>query len=95
MHLRIRSEGRKAEPADMISLFDDIEDQNTAAAVFAKNNDYEDVAKLEKELSENVRKIKDNHISIIMLKASNAEELKKLVEEKRKLNELHITISDS
>ncbi len=87
--------GEKAEPADMISLFEDIEDQNTAAAVFAKKNDYEDVAKLEKELSENVRKIKDNHISIIMLKAPNAEELKKLVEEKRKLNELHITISDS
>ena len=87
--------GRKSVPADLVSCFDNIEDQNTAAAVFAVKNDIDNVSKLEKAVTENVRLIKKNYTDSLLAKASTAEEVKRLIDVKRKLDELYITISDS
>ena len=87
--------GRKNVPADLVSCFENIEDQNTAAAVFAVKNDIDNVSKLEKAVTENVRLIKKNYTDSLLAKASTAEEVKRLIDVKRKLDELYITISDS
>lgn len=87
--------GRKSVPADLVSCFENIEDQNTAAAVFAVKNDIDNVSKLEKAVTENVRLIKKNYTDSLLAKASTAEEVKRLIDMKRKLDELYITISDS
>ena len=87
--------GRKSEAADLVSCFYTLEDQNMAAAVFAVKNDIDDVGKLEKAVTENVRLIKKNYTDGLLAKASTAEEVKRLIDEKRKLDELNITISDS
>ncbi len=87
--------GRKSVPADLVSCFENIEDQNTAAAVFAVKNDIDNVSKLEKAVTENVRLIKKNYTDSLLAKASTAEEVKRLIDVKRKLDELYITISDS
>lgn len=87
--------GRKSVPADLVSCFENIEDQNTAAAVFAVKNDIDNVLKLEKAVTENVRLIKKNYTDSLLAKASTAEEVKRLIDVKRKLDELYITISDS
>lgn len=87
--------GRKSVPADLVSCFENIEDQNTAAAVFAVKNDIDNVSKLEKAVTENVRLIKKNYTESLLAKASTAEEVKRLIDVKRKLDELYITISDS
>ncbi len=87
--------GRKSEAADLVSCFETLEDQNMAAAVFAVKNDIDDVGKLEKAVTENVRLIKKNYADGLLAKASTAEEVKRLIDEKRKLDELNITISDS
>lgn len=87
--------GRKSVPADLVSCFENIENQNTAAAVFAVKNDIDNVSKLEKAVTENVRLIKKNYTDSLLAKASTAEEVKRLIDVKRKLDELYITISDS
>lgn len=87
--------GRKSVPADLVNCFENIEDQNTAAAVFAVKNDIDNVSKLEKAVTENVRLIKKNYTDSLLAKASTAEEVKRLIDVKRKLDELYITISDS
>ena len=87
--------GRKSVPADLVSCFENIEDQNTAAAVFAVKNDIDNVSKLEKAVTENVRLIKKNYTDSLLAKASTAVEVKRLIDVKRKLDELYITISDS
>ena len=87
--------GRKSVPADLVSCFENIEDQNTAAAVFAVKNDIDNVSKIEKAVTENVRLIKKNYTDSLLARASTAEEVKRLIDVKRKLDELYITISDS
>ena len=87
--------GVKSEPADMVSCFETLEEQNVAAAVFALKYDVDDIRRLEKAVTENVRLIKKNYTDGLLASAVTAEEIKKLIDEKRKLDELNITISDS
>ena len=88
-------EGRKSEPADMVSRFETLEEQNTAAAVFAVKNKISDMNKLEKFLTENVRLLKKSRIDGLLAEAGTAEEIKSLIDLKRKTDELNITIADS
>ena len=95
---RIYSDSRngvKSEPADLVSCFETLEEQNAAAAVFALKYDVDDIRRLEKAVTENVRLIKKNYTDGLLASAVTAEEIKKLIEDKRKLDELNITISDS
>ena len=87
--------GVRTVPGDLISCFDNIEEQNTAAAVFAVKTPAEDMGRLEKAVTENVRLIKKSNMESLLDKASTAEEVKRLIDAKRKLDGLYITISDS
>ena len=87
--------GMKREPADIVSCFENIEDQNKAASIFALKADFSDAAKTEKALNENVRLIKKNYTDGLLVRAQTVEDIKKLAESKRKLDELNISISDS
>lgn len=89
------NKGIKREPADIVSCFESLEEQNMAAAVFASKIDFSDASKTEKALNENVRLIKKNYTDNLLVKAETVEDIKKLVENKRKLDELNISISDS
>lgn len=87
--------GIKREPADIVSCFESLEEQNTAAAVFSAKIDFNDPVKTEKALNENIRIIKKNYTDNLLAKAETVEDIKKLAENKRKLDELYITISES
>lgn len=86
--------GIKREPADIVSCFESLEEQNAVAAIFAVKLDFNDAAKTEKALNENVRLIKKNYTDNLLAKAETVEDIKKLVENKRKLDELNISISE-
>ena len=51
--------------------------------------------KLEKFLTENVRLLKKSRIDGLLAEAGTAEEIKSLIDLKRKTDELNITIADS
>lgn len=87
--------GIRREPADIVSCFENIEDQNKAASVFALKIDLNDTAKIEKALNENIKLIKKNYTDSLLSRAQTVEDIKKLAENKRKLDELNISISDS
>ena len=88
-------EGRKREPADIVSCFETLEEQNTAAAVFAVKNEISDLNRLEKFLTENTRLLKKNRVDRLLSEAATAEDIKNLIELKRKIDGLNITIADS
>jgi len=87
--------GVKRLPADIVSCFESLEEQNAASAVFAVKVDFNDLSKTEKALNENIKLIKKNYTDSLLAKAETVEDIKKLAENKRKLDELNITISDS
>ena len=84
----------KREPADMVSCFESLEDQNTAAAVFAVKPDFEDMTKTEKAITENVRLIKKNYTDRLLAEAQTVEDIMQLAKEKKKLDELNIIVSE-
>ena len=67
----------------------------TQLAVFAVKNKISDMNKLEKFLTENVRLLKKSRIDGLLAEAGTAEEIKSLIDLKRKTDELNITIADS
>lgn len=79
-------------PADLVSRFEEAEEQKAAAEVFAVQLPQEDGAEIEKAVNEQVRLLKRTKIDQMTANAVSAEELQSLMEAKRKLESLYITI---
>ena len=79
-------------PADLVSRFEGAEEQKAAAEVFAVQLPQEDGAEIEKAVNEQVRLLKRTKIDQMTANAVSAEELQSLMEAKRKLESLYITI---
>lgn len=85
-------EGGHVFPADLVSRFEGAEEQKAAAEVFAVQLPWENGADLEKAVNEQVRLLKRAKIDNMTANAVSAEELRSLMEAKRKLDSLYITI---
>lgn len=79
-------------PADLVSRFEDAGEQKAAAEVFAVQLPWESGADMEKALNEQVRLLKRTKIDDMTANAISVEELQSLMEAKRKLDSLNITI---
>lgn len=79
-------------PADLVSRFEEAEEQKAAAEVFAVQLPWESGADMEKALNEQVRLLKRTKIDDMTANAVSVEELQSLMEAKRKLDSLNITI---
>ena len=79
-------------PADLVSRFEDTKEQKIATEVFAMQLPVENVVDVEKAINEQVRRLKKTKLEQRMASAATAEEIQQLVEEKRKLESLYITI---
>ena len=86
--------GHEIVPADVISEFETLEEQNTVSSVFALKPSYDDVLATEKAVMESVKLMKSNYMDMLLAKAEDVAEIKKLVEEKRNLDDLNISIRD-
>ena len=75
-----------------MSRFEGAEEQKAAAEVFAVQLPQEDGAEIEKAVNEQVRLLKRTKIDQMTANAVSAEELQSLMEAKRKLESLYITI---
>ena len=79
-------------PADLVSRFEETKEQKTATEIFAVQLPTENEADMEKAINEEVRLLKRTKIDHLTATAATVEEIQKLVEAKRKLDSLYITI---
>lgn len=81
-------------PAELVNFFDKAEEQKEITDIFMLQFDFKDTNELEKAINDQVKKIKKAYIDEAISNITEIEELKKLVDEKRNINNLHITLSD-
>lgn len=79
-------------PADLVSCFEETGEQKKVTEIFATQLPTKQRADLEKAINEQVRLLKRAKIDHLTVSASTAEEIQRLIEAKRKLETLHITI---
>jgi len=79
-------------PADLVSRFEETKEQKMATEIFAVQLPVENRADMEKAINEQIRLLKRAKIDHMTATATTVEEIQKLVEAKRKLDSLYITI---
>ena len=79
-------------PADLVSRFEETKEQKMATEIFAVQLPTETRMDMEKAINEQVRLLKRTKIDHLTATATTVEEIQKLVEAKRKLDSLYITI---
>ena len=79
-------------PAELISFFEEGEAQRRVTEIFAAQSPADDGFDLQKAVNEAAKVLKRAKIDRKTAQASTVEEIQQLVEEKRKLEALHITI---
>lgn len=79
-------------PADLVSRFEDTKEQKLVTEIFAVQLPTENGADMEKAINEQVRLLKRTKIDHLTANASTAEEIQQLVDARRKLDSLYITI---
>lgn len=79
-------------PADLVSRFEEPQEQKAVTEIFAMQLSAENEADLEKAVNEQVKRLKRTKIDHLLANAASAEEIQRLVEAKRKLDSLYITI---
>ena len=79
-------------PADLVSRFEDAKEQKQVTAIFAVQLPTENGADMEKAINEQVKRLKRTKIDHLTANAATVEEIQRLVEAKRKLDSLYITI---
>ncbi len=79
-------------PADLVSCFEETGEQKAVTEIFATQLPTEAGADLEKAINEQVRLLKRAKIDHLTAIANTVEEIQSLMEAKRKLESLHITI---
>lgn len=79
-------------PADLVSRFEEAKEQKQITEIFAVQLPTENGADMEKAINEQVKRLRRTKIDHLTATATTAEEIQKLVEAKRKLDSLYITI---
>ena len=79
-------------PADLVSRFEEAKEQKTVTEIFAVQLPTENGADMEKAINEQVRRLKRTKIDHLTANAATVEEIQKLVEARKKLDSLYITI---
>ncbi|MBR5590800.1 MAG: hypothetical protein IKW40_04665, partial [Anaerotignum sp.] len=79
-------------PADLVSRVEETKEQKTVTEIFAVQLPTENGADLEKAVNEQVRLLKRTKIDHMTATATTVEEIQRMVEAKKKLDSLYITI---
>lgn len=85
--------GKTLFPGEVVSFFETVEEQNLVARVFAQKPAYNTNIDIEKAVNEEVRLIKKAGIDVLAAQAATIDEVKNLIEKKRKLDEMYINVS--
>jgi len=83
-------------PAEIINYFETVDEQKKIAEIYNDEKQEEDIdeKRVEKDINESIKTVKLAHIKGLMAKCTDPEKLKKMVEDKNKIEKLYITFSD-
>lgn len=81
-------------PAELLNYFPSVEQQQLVAKVFTEQKSYETRQDLEKALNEEIRMVWNAKIDQMAASATEIETINKLIEKKRNLNEMRISITN-
>ena len=84
--------GNTIFPADAVNFFTDPDEQKKAAEVFAIKFNYDGAGELEKAINECVKLIKRTKADILAKNAVSVEEIKALIDLKKELDSLYISL---
>ena len=79
-------------PADLVSRFEETKEQKMVTEIFAVQLPTENGADMEKAINEEVRLLKRTKLDHLTATAATVEDIQRMVEERKKLESLYITI---
>ena len=79
-------------PADLVSRFEETKEQKMVTEIFAVQLPTENGADVEKAINEQVRLLKRTKIDHLTATAATVEDIQRMVEARKKLESLYITI---
>ena len=79
-------------PADLVSRFEETKEQKMVTEIFAVQLPMENGADMEKAINEEVRLLKRTKLDHLTATAATVEDIQRMVEERKKLESLYITI---
>lgn len=85
-------EGKTIEPAHMIHQFNQLEEQNQVASIFNNNMPIEHSGQFEKMITDNIQIIKRHYIEQLSKNASDPRQLQDMLELKKQLDSLNISL---
>ena len=90
-----QADGGSIEPAKIISCFESKEEQSVAAGIFNRRvKEVKETGEREKALNEMIKTLKKASLDKRSREITDIAQLQKLIEEKKKLEHLHITIQE-
>ncbi len=92
---RMNENNEDIVPADMVNLFMTVEEQKRVSEVFSVKFRYENIKELEKALNEEVILLKKINADLIAANAQSAEDLQRVIELKKSLTQVDISLGDS
>lgn len=90
----LREKNQAVFAAELLNHFESVEEQKKVAEVFAAKRNYETRKDLEKAIQEEIRLVKTVKIDRMAEMAEDIDSIKKIVEEKKKLDEMNISITE-
>lgn len=81
-------------PAELINYFDNLEEQRKITEIFAVPLEYSSNAELEKAVNDQVKLILKTRMDMLTRQSSDIELMQQLIQDKRNLDNLNITLTD-
>ncbi|MBR1444519.1 MAG: DNA primase [Firmicutes bacterium] len=84
--------GEEIYPAELVSCFENIDEQNTISKIFMLRYEFNDIASSEKAVNDQVKLIKKVYYESILAGNDDIGTVQKIIKEKNNLEKLHISL---
>ena len=80
--------------ADIVSFFESLEEQQRVSNIFLLQMKFDDTVELEKAVNDQLKLVKEAYITNKMLNVTDVSQLQQLINDKKNVDKLHITLLD-
>ncbi len=86
--------GQTLYSAEIVNYFDTVDEQRTVSEIFMLQKDFDKVSVLEKALNDQIKAVKKAYVDMLIPISESAQDIKKLIDDKKNIDSLNITLSD-